>query len=108
MNELSKAEEMIILVVWHLGKNAYGVSIRKQIKEDTGKDYTYGTLYGLLRQLAYKGLVRKRLGDPTPEKGGRRKTFFDVTPDGVQALKEAIALHRQVWKDLDERSFNLQ
>ena len=108
MNELSKAEEMVLLAVWRLGKNAYGVSIRRYIKEDTGKDYTYGTLYGLLRQLAFKDLVRKRLGDPTPEKGGRRKTYFDVTLEGVQALKEAITRHRQLWKDLDERSFNLQ
>ena len=108
MNELSKAEEIVILAVLRLGKNAYGVSIRFQIKEETGKDYTYGTLYGLLRQLAFKDLVRKRLGDPTPEKGGRRKTFFDVTNEGIKALKESIAFHRQVWKDLDERSFNLQ
>ena len=108
MNELTKAEEMVLLSVWRLGKYAYGVSIRRQIKEETGKDYTYGTLYGLLRQLAFKGLIRKRLGDPTPEKGGRRKTYFDVTPEGVEALKEAIVFHRQVWKDLDERSFNLQ
>ena len=107
MNELSKAEEMVLLAVWRLGKNAYGVSIRKQIKDDTGKNYTYGTLYGLLRQLAFKGLVRKRLGNATPEKGGRRKTYFDVTHEGRQALKESIAFHRQVWKDLDEWSFDI-
>jgi DNA-binding PadR family transcriptional regulator len=107
MNELSKAEEIVLLAVWRLGENAYGVSIRKHIKDDTGKDYTYGTLYGLLRQLAFKGFVKKRLGNPTPEKGGRRKTYFDLTLEGVQALKESIAFHRQVWKDLDERSFEV-
>jgi DNA-binding PadR family transcriptional regulator len=107
MNELSKAEEIILLTILRLGKNAYGVSIRLQIKDDTGKDYTYGTLYGLLRQLAFKGLINKRLGAPTPEKGGRRKTYFDLTLEGIKALKESIAFHRQVWKDLDERSFEI-
>ncbi len=106
MKELSKAEEMVLLAIWRIGKDAYGVSIRRQIKEDTGKDYTYGTLYGLLRQLVFKGCVRKRLGEPSPEKGGRRKTYFDLTREGIQALKEALSLHRRLWKDLNEWSFD--
>lgn len=106
MKELSKAEEMVLLAIWRIGEDAYGVSIRKQIKVDIGKDYTYGTLYGLLRQLAFKRCVRKRLGEPSPEKGGRRKTFFELTPEGIQALKEAISLHRRLWKDLNEWSFD--
>ena len=106
MKELSKAEEMVLLAVWRIGKEAYGVSIRRQINEETGKDYTYGTLYGLLRQLTFKGFVRKCMGDPLPEKGGRRKTFFELTPKGIQALKEAITFHHRVWKDLNEWSFD--
>ena len=106
MKELSKAEEIVLLAIWSLGKNAYGVSIRRRIKEDTGKDYTYGTLYGVLRQLVFKGFIRKQLSDPTPEKGGRGKTYFSLTSEGVERLREAIAFHRRVWKDLDERSFD--
>ena len=106
MKELSKAEEIVLLAIWRIGEDAYGVNIRKQIEMDASKDYTYGTLYGLLRQLTFKGFVRKRLGDPTPEKGGRSKTYFDLTSEGKRALKEAIAFHRQVWKDLDEWSFD--
>jgi PadR family transcriptional regulator PadR len=104
--ELSKAEEAVLLAVWRLEREAYGVSIRGRIKKDLGKDYTYGTLYGLLRQLAFKGLVEKRLGPPTPEKGGRGKTYFDLTPDGIKALKDAIAQHRSLWGDLGEWSFD--
>ena len=106
MKALSKAEEMVLLAIWRVRENAYGVTIRRQIEEDTEKDYTYGTLYGLLRQLAFKGFIRKRLGDPTPEKGGRRKTYFELTSEGKQALKDAISFHRQVWKDVDEWSLD--
>ena len=106
MKELSKAEEMVLLAIWRIGEDAYGVSIRRQIKVDTGKDYSYGTLYGLLRQLVFKGYVRKRLGEPSPEKGGRRKTFFELTPEGIQALKEAMSLHRRLWQNLNEWSFD--
>lgn len=103
---LSKAEEVVLLAIWRLEHKAYGVSIRRQVKKDSGKDYTYGTMYGLLRQLAYKGLVEKRLGSPTPEKGGRRKTYFELTPDGIESLKNALAEHRRIWKDLGEWSFD--
>ncbi len=106
MRELSKAEEIVLLAIWRVGQNAYGITIRKQIEMDSGKDYTYGTLCGLLRQLAFKGFLRKRLGNPNPKKGGRRKTYFDLTQEGKQALKNAIQFHRRVWKDLDECFFD--
>ncbi|MBM3312382.1 MAG: PadR family transcriptional regulator [Candidatus Aminicenantes bacterium] len=103
---LSKAEEIVLLAIWRLDGDAYGVTIRRQVKKDSGKVYTYGTLYGLLRQLASKELIEKRLGPPTPEKGGRRKTYFDLTRNGIASLKEAITEHRRVWKDLGEWSFD--
>ena len=53
MKEISKAEEMVLLAIWRLADNAYGVTIRRQIRNDTGKDYTYGTLYGLLRPMEW-------------------------------------------------------
>ena len=106
MDYLSKAEEMVLLAIWRLKDKAYGVSIRRQILKDTGKDYTYGTLYGLLRQLAHKDYVGMIKGDPTPEKGGRSKTFFRITPEGVQAIKDALKLHQRLWKDTDEFSFD--
>ena len=106
MIEISKAEEMVLLAIWRLKDEAYGVSVRRQIRKDTGKDYTYGTLYGLLRQLAFKGLLEKYLGEPTPEKGGRGKTYFELTPDGIDALKEAIAFHRRLWEGIDACSFD--
>ena len=104
MKDLSKSEEMVMLIILRLGDNAYGVSIRRQIYKDTGKDYTYGTLYGLLRQLSHKGLIEKTRGAPTPKKGGRSKTYFKLTEEGIQGLKDSMALHRKIWKDIDEYS----
>ena len=104
MKELSRAEEVVMLAIWRLRDSAYGVSIRKQIKIDAGKDYTYGTLYGLLRQLAFKGYVKKDRADPTPEKGGRGKTFFKITPEGIEGLKDSIKLHRRIWQGIGDWS----
>ena len=105
MNEISKAEEMALLAIWRLGDEAYGVSIRKQIHKNTKKDYTYGTLYGLLRQMERKGYIRKIKGESLPKKGGRSKSYFKITPMGIRALKDAMELHERVWKDVDELSF---
>ena len=106
MKDLSKAEEMILLAIWRLKDNAYGVTVRRQIKETAGKDYTYGTLYGLLEQLVRKGFVVRIEGEPSPERGGRRKTFYKLTPDGVQALKRAKEIHHAVWSGIDELSLD--
>lgn len=106
MEEISRAEEMVLLAIWRLKEKAYGVSIRKQVRKDTGKDYTYGTLYGLLRQMTYKGYIEKSLGDPIPKKGGRSRAYFSLTPLGVQALKDTVKLHRSLWKDINEFSFD--
>ena len=100
INLLSKAEEMFLLAIYRLEDNAYGVTIRKQILDTTGKDYTYGTLYGILEQLVRKGYILRIKGDPTPERGGRSKTFYTLTPEGVASLKNAMEVHQQVWKGI--------
>jgi DNA-binding PadR family transcriptional regulator len=105
VNEISKAEEMVLLAILRLGEEAYGISIRKQIRKDTKKDYTYGTLYGLLRQMERKGYIRKHKGEPLPKKGGRSKSYFKLTRMGGRALKEAMELHARLWKDVDAFSF---
>jgi PadR family transcriptional regulator PadR len=106
MKEISKAEEMVLLTILRLGDEAYGVTIRRQLRKDTGKDYTYGTLYGLLRQMDQKGYIRKTKGEPLPQKGGRGKSYFKLTPIGARALKDAAELHRRIWKDF--RQFSLE
>jgi len=106
MKEISKAEEMVLLAIWRLGDKAYGVSIRRQIRKDAGKDYTYGTLYGLLRQMDHKGYIQRIKGDPLPKKGGRSKSYFRLAPGGIRALQDAIELHNRMWKDIDEYSFD--
>ena len=106
MKELSKAEEMILLSIFRLKDNAYGVTIRKKILETTGKDYTYGTLYGILDQMVRKGYIIRREGEPTAARGGRRKTYYDLAPEGVASLKAALLLHRSVWDGINEMTLN--
>ena len=84
---------------------AYGVGIKRKIEESTGKDMAYGTLYFLLDQLTAKELVFKIVGEPTPERGGRSKTYYQLTPQGINALKASMKMYEKVWGDISQLSF---
>jgi len=107
MKEISKIEELCLLTIWRQKDNAYGVTIRRNITELTLKEYSYGTIYSLLDQLLNKGLVDKFEGDPTNERGGRRKLFYKITTQGKEALKNAYEMQRKVWGELSNVSFDM-
>lgn len=97
MKDLTLTEEMLLLAVWKLRHDAYGVTIRQHVSQVTGRTYAYGTLYSALDKLARIGYLNKTTSDPTPERGGRRKYFYHITGQGLQALKSAMQLKRLLW-----------
>jgi PadR family transcriptional regulator, regulatory protein PadR len=106
MKELTVFEEIILTAILRLKDDAYGVSIRKKADQVAGKDFIYGTLYNTLDQLVRKGHIAKRQGSPTPERGGRGKIFYTLTPEGLQALADARALHARIWNGIGDFSKN--
>ena len=97
MKDLTLTEEMFLLAVWKLGENAYGVTIRHHVSQETGRTFPYGTLYSALDKLVRMGYLKKSTGDPIPERGGRRKYFYTITKDGIKALKNALKLKQILW-----------
>ncbi|MFC1554704.1 PadR family transcriptional regulator [candidate division KSB1 bacterium] len=97
MTDLTKLEETILISVLHLKENAYGVFIRRNIHELTGKELNYGTLYRLLDQLARKNLLERKEGKPIPEKGGRRKKYYTLSRKGIKALQSAQQFQKALW-----------
>jgi DNA-binding PadR family transcriptional regulator len=91
---LGRFEEVVLLALGRLRENAYGVSIRREIADRTGRDYSIGAVYTTLDRLVDKGYVSSRLGNPTPERGGRAKRYFQIEAPGTQALnysRETVA-----------------
>jgi len=105
LKELTKFEEVLLVVIWRLKDEAYGVKIRRFIAEHLKKDVTYGNLYSALDQLARKGYVDKQLGEPTPQRRGRRKIYYSVTGGGLQALKAAWEMNETLWAGLNSLIF---
>ena len=89
VHTLGDFEQRILFALIRLGANAYGVSIRDEIESRTGRAISAGALYTALARLEKRGLVASRLGEPTPERGGKRKRLYTVQPAGERAVARA-------------------
>ena len=79
-------EQLILMALIRLGADAYGVSIRTEIEARTARAISPGALYTALDRLETRGFVASRLGEPTPERGGKRKRLYSVQPAGEREL----------------------
>ena len=95
---LGNFELMVLLAVIRLDDAAYGVTISRTLEAGTGREITIGSVYAALERLQEKGLVRSRLGEPTPERGGRAKRYFRVTPDGVREARSTREALSVLWE----------
>lgn len=86
---LGEFEQLILLAILRLGDGAYGVTIRAELAKRARRDITPGAMYTSLERLEAKGLIKSRMSDPTPQRGGRAKRFVSVTAAGRQALNRA-------------------
>lgn len=85
---LGEFEQMILFALVSLGEEAYGASIRREIVARTGREVSAGAVYTVLDRLESSALVRSSIGAPTPERGGRRRKYYVVRPDGARLLQE--------------------
>lgn len=103
---LSRAEEIILLAVYKLRENAYGVTIREQVKNDIRRYWPFGVVYKTLKKLKAKGYVTKIASQPVPERGGRTRYYYKITPEGVSALEKIFDIHSAIWGGIT--GFNLK
>jgi DNA-binding PadR family transcriptional regulator len=102
---LSRQEELMLLSIWKLDTKAYGVTIRQNVTDLTGKYWSIGAVYDVLDRLTRKGLVSTVVGDPVKARGGKSKRFYKISKSGFKALDEVRALQHKAWIDLPEPSF---
>jgi DNA-binding PadR family transcriptional regulator len=98
---LGEFEQIALLAILRLQQEAYGVSIRAEIAKRIGRETAPGALYTTLERLEEKGLVRSRIGEPTPERGGRAKRYYKVTAAGVKAVARAQRAYRRLLDGLE-------
>ena len=98
---LGELEQIVLLAVLRLGDEAYAVPILEQIEAQTGRNVARGALYTALDRLETKGCLRSRVGEPLPERGGRARRYFSVTPGAVRALKASRLALMRLWHGLE-------
>jgi DNA-binding PadR family transcriptional regulator len=99
---LGEFELMILLAVIHLGEEAYGVPISRELEAHRGRDVSVGSVYAALERLEAKGLVASILGDPTPERGGKAKRYFRLTREGLRQVHDTRRVLKKMWRTLPE------
>jgi PadR family transcriptional regulator PadR len=98
MKLISRIDELILIAIWKLGKNAYGMAVREEIMRATGVNWLLGAIYGPLARLHRQGLVVSARGEPTPERGGRAKVYYELTPAGRTALRKIQEVSAEIWR----------
>jgi PadR family transcriptional regulator, regulatory protein PadR len=86
---LGEFEHLVLLALLRLGNGAYGASIRREIRERTGRDASVGTIYMTLGRLENKTMVVSYVGVPSAHRGGRRRKHYLIDGEGQKALGRA-------------------
>lgn len=105
MNILSSHDEILLLAILKLGKNAYGVTIRQEVSRATQKEWSIGAIYDPLYRLEQKGLIESVLSDPTRERGGRSKRLFTITKKGMEQLTAHKKVRDSLWQSIGELNY---
>jgi DNA-binding PadR family transcriptional regulator len=100
---LGELEQIVLLAVMRLGDGAYATPILDEIESQAGRRIARGALYTALDRLETKGCLRSRLGEPLPERGGRARRYFTVTPAAVRSLKESRLALLRLWRGIESQ-----
>ena len=98
---LGEFEQLLLLALIQLEDDAYGARIRMLIEERAGRPVSPGAIYTALDRLEQRGLVASRLGDPTPQRGGKRKRFYWLQPEGAELLRRSHAALARMARGLE-------
>jgi PadR family transcriptional regulator PadR len=100
---LGDFEQLVLLGVLRLQDGAYGAVIRQEIHAQSGRDVSINAVYTTLDRLETKGLLRSWAGEPTAQRGGRRRRFYGLTPAGIEAMRQAYHAFRSMTDGLEEQ-----
>ena len=98
---LTKLEEQVLMTVWKLDGEGYGVNIFQYLDEVSEKRITLGVVYDVLERLCKRGWVRTQLGAPTPVRGGMKKKYYTITNRGIEELVKARKTYEKIMQGFD-------
>lgn len=99
---LSQTELMVMLAILRLGRDAYGIPIAEEISRRTRRELAIGVVYSTLGRLEDELLVRSETGESTAARGGRAKTYFELTAKGLKQVRETQRSLQRLWSGIPQ------
>jgi len=97
---LGEFEQLVLLAILRCGEDAFGAAIQREIEAQAGRPASLGAVYTTLARLEQKGLVDTWIGEPTAERGGRRRRHYRLRPAGRRELEHSLATLRRMARGL--------
>jgi PadR family transcriptional regulator PadR len=97
---LGELEELVLLTVGILHPEAYGVAVMDEIEKQANRSLNISAVHAVMTRLEEKGYLKSKMGDPTEERGGRRKRYFIITASGKRALEEVRTMRNQLYDQI--------
>src|SRR3954469_13192826 len=95
-------EELVLLTIAALVSEAYSVAVCDELTKHTGREVKLGVVHAVLNRLEGKGLVKRKLGEATSVRGGKRKRYYSITNAGKAAIIRAKEVRDQLWSIIPE------
>ncbi|WP_421871808.1 PadR family transcriptional regulator [Marinoscillum sp.] len=105
---IGEFEEVVMLTVAILYGNAYGVTIKEDIEARLKRNVSVGAMRVALQRLEEKGYLISEFGESTAVRGGKRKKFFRVTPEGKRALDQVREARIKLWDAVPDIAFDFK
>ena len=106
--QLGEFEEIVMLTVGILYKEAYGVSIKKEIESRLKRKVSVGALQSALKRLEQKGYLKSFEGEATQERAGRPKRYFTITAYGKKAVEYTKNTREELWRAIPKVALDLK
>jgi DNA-binding PadR family transcriptional regulator len=100
---LGEFEQLVLLALVRVGGKGYGMTVRREIVETTGRDVSIGSVYATLDRLEAKELLSSVHSEPLPDRGGKPRRTFTVEPRGITALHHSRDLFNRMWQGVPSR-----
>lgn len=107
MKYLTRQEELILLAVYHLNDSAYLVTVRRFLKEQTGRPWSVGAVYVPLERLHRKGYLRSFIGGSNASRGRNEIKYYKLTRAGFKALAELKKVSDIMWARFSEAGYEV-
>lgn len=105
---IGEFEEVVMLTVAVLYKDAYGISIKEEMEKRLGRSVNLGAMRIALKRLEGKGFLKSEFGEITAVRGGKRKRYYQVTPHGQKVLEQVMEVRKNLWDSIPSMAFDLK